>query len=129
MSATILVVDDDDATRGVIVRRLERSGYKVIQARGGEPALRRYHEAPVDLVLTDILMPDIDGLELIAALRRDFPTARVVSMSGAASVDVNDVLDEAQRLGVRGRLLKPFTSAQLINVVRSALEPGGVGAC
>ena len=122
MPPTILLVDDEDATRGVLARRLERAGFTVEQVGGGREALARYRQSPTDLVITDILMPDLGGLELIESLRREFPAVRIVGMSGAATIDVSDVLAEAARLGLKGQLIKPFTSTRLLEVVRSALD-------
>ena len=122
MPPTILLVDDEDATRGVLARRLERFGFAVEEVSGGREALARYRQAPADLVITDILMPDLGGLELIEMLRQEFPGVRIVGMSGASTIDVSDVLAEGARLGLRGQLIKPFTSTRLLEVVRAALD-------
>jgi two-component system, OmpR family, alkaline phosphatase synthesis response regulator PhoP len=68
-SSTILLVDDDEAVRKVLSFPLERDGYEVILAADGEEALRRFDEAPVDLVVLDIMLPKLDGLEVCKQLR------------------------------------------------------------
>jgi two-component system response regulator (stage 0 sporulation protein F) len=80
--ARILVVDDDQAIRLLLRAMLERQGHAVVEATNGNEGLRYYRAAPTDLVITDIQMPVMDGLQMIRALRDDFPTARVIAMSG-----------------------------------------------
>lgn len=80
--ARILVVDDDQAIRLLLRAMLERRGHAVVEAANGNEGLQYYRAAPTDLVITDIQMPVMDGLQMIQALRGDFPTAQVIAMSG-----------------------------------------------
>jgi len=83
--ARILVVDDDNAVRLLLRAMLERRGHSVVEAANGAEGLRCYRAAPTDLVITDIQMPVMDGLQMIKALRGDFPTAKIIAISGEKS--------------------------------------------
>jgi CheY-like chemotaxis protein len=83
--ACILVVDDDKAVRLLLRAMLERQGHSVVEAENGDEGLRYYRAAPTDLVITDIQMPVMDGLQMIKALRSDFPTAKIIAISGEKS--------------------------------------------
>jgi two-component system chemotaxis response regulator CheY len=80
--ARILVVDDDNAVRLLLRAVLERRGHLVVEAANGAEGLQYYWAAPTDLVITDIQMPVMDGLQMIKELRGDFPTAKIIAMSG-----------------------------------------------
>ena len=80
--ARILVVDDDNAVRLLLRSMLERRGHSVVEAENGAEGLQYYRAAPADLVITDIQMPVMDGLQMIKALRDDFPTAKIIAISG-----------------------------------------------
>jgi CheY-like chemotaxis protein len=80
--ARILVVDDDQAIRRLLRAMLERRGHAVVEARNGDEGLQYYRAAPMDLVITDIQMPVMDGLQMIKELRGDFPTVKVIAISG-----------------------------------------------
>ena len=83
--ARILLVDDDNAVRLLLRAVLERWGHSVVEAGNGAEGLRCYRAAPTDLVITDIQMPVMDGLQMIKELRGDFPTAKIIAMSGEKS--------------------------------------------
>ena len=80
--ARILVVDDDKVMRLLLRAMLERQGHSVVEAENGDEGLSYYRAAPTDLVITDIQMPVMDGLQMIKALRGDFPTAKIIAISG-----------------------------------------------
>ena len=109
----ILLVDDDDLSRGAIHKMLERLGYAVHSTNQASDALVRYKMEPADLVVTDLIMPDTDGLELIQGLRRIDPEARVLAISGGGRVDAEEYLSVARKFGAVEVLTKPFTSATL----------------
>ena len=109
----ILVVDDDDQVREILRKRLEKDGFEVGEASDAEAALNSYRDTPADVVITDIVMPGKGGQGLIRDLRREFPEARILAISGALDRDVPKLLAEADRLGALKTLPKPFTSEQL----------------
>lgn len=119
--AHILLIDDDDIFRDVLASALEGAGHVVRQAANGVEGLRRYHEQPADLVITDIVMPEKEGLDTIRDLHRDFPQARIIAMSGGLAHDPKLYLHMAEKFGAAAVLAKPFNLADLHKVVASAL--------
>jgi two-component system chemotaxis response regulator CheY len=117
----ILLVDDDDLSRGAVHKMLERSGYGVHSTGAGEEALAFYRREPTDLVITDLIMPDIDGLEIIQELRRINPAVRILAISGGGRVDAEEYLSVARKFGAVEVLSKPFTGQELKHAVETAL--------
>jgi len=117
--ATILVIDDQDAVRTLLRTVLERAGHEVTEAPNGRLGLAVYRERPADLVITDILMPEMNGLDLILELTRAFLNVKVIAISGAP--DTQNALDAAKLLGVRHTLHKPFSTDALLKIVQYEL--------
>lgn len=86
----ILVIDDEPQVRAMLRQMLEREGYEVVEAEEGEEGMRRYREQPVDLVITDILMPQKEGIETIRALRRTNPGVKIIAISGGGRMSKLD---------------------------------------
>src|SRR5258706_2470748 len=120
----ILLVDDDVLFRNVLCRALIYSGYDVFPAGNGREALAEYRLSPADLVLTDIVMPDKEGLETIGELRRLNPAAKIIAMSGGGLMNPKDYLLLARKMGVAATLQKPFTHEELLKTLESVLSPG-----
>ena len=118
--ATILVIDDDLGLRRSLCELLESEGHRTDSAGDGREGLERFGERPADLVVTDLMMPKADGLEVIRSLRRRFPGLLIVAITGENSASHR--LWEARRLGVDMTLRKPFHPAQLTQAVRLLLE-------
>jgi len=117
--ARILVVDDDKAVRLLLRAVLERRGHAVVEAADGDEGLRCYRAAPTDLVITDIQMPVMDGLQMIKALRGAFPTAKIIAISGEKGS-----LAAAQSLS-QGTFEKPLYMAEFLDAVQKfASAPG-----
>ena len=119
----ILLVDDDDLSRGAVQKMLERNGYTVYSTSSGREAIARYGNEKADLVITDLIMPETDGLEIIQELRRSDPTARILAISGGGRVEADEYLSVARKFGAVEVLQKPFTAQELNNAVQRALEP------
>ena len=117
----ILVIDDDDDFRSMLCTALAQAGYMVEEARNGQEGSQRQRMEPVDLVITDILMPEREGLETIQALRQEFPEIKIIAMSGG--VGPLNFLPLARKFGALRTLQKPFTLRQLYEVVREVLQP------
>jgi CheY-like chemotaxis protein len=112
--ATILVVDDAPVVRMAIRKVLELVAHKVIECGNGCDA--------ADLLITDILMPEVDGLELLAKFRRERPNVPVVAISGGGLIDSRTCLEMAESLGVAASLRKPFEAAELLGTVKRLLD-------
>ena len=118
----ILVIDDDDQIRALLRKALELSGHEVVEASNGKEGIRVYEEQPADLVITDILMPEKEGLECILELRRLDPAVRVIAISGGIRSNTMDVLEVAGRFGACRTFWKPFDLAKVVAAVREELE-------
>ncbi|MEI6392844.1 MAG: response regulator [Verrucomicrobiota bacterium] len=119
----ILLTDDDEPLRSVLRRSLERSGYEVREAGTGDAALRLLANAPADLIITDIVMPGMEGIEFILSLRKTHPGLPVIAMSGGGRIEANRYLEMARVCGVAKILPKPFDLEQLIAMVQELIAP------
>lgn len=115
----ILVIDDEAPIRMLLRTVLEKDGYEVREAADGRAGIALYRQAPADLVIADILMPELDGLDMIVELTREFLNVKVIAITGVHGEP--DLLDRARLLGARHTLYKPFSLEQLLKVVRYEL--------
>jgi CheY-like chemotaxis protein len=114
----ILVIDDEAAIRQLVRRILERAGHSVIEAPNGRKGISLLRERQVDLVITDILMPEVEGIETILEIRRQFPSTRILAISGGGSVKGTSIyLEAASKLGADAILPKPFRAYALRQLV------------
>jgi len=118
--ATILIIDDEEAVRALLRFALEAAGHEVTEAVNGHQGLERYRQRPTDLVIVDMLMPVMNGLNMLVDLTREFLDAKVIAISGA--VGEQNVLDVAKLLGARQTFQKPFSMPQLLRAVRYELD-------
>jgi CheY-like chemotaxis protein len=113
----ILLVDDDDLSRGTIHQMLERAGHQVTSTDRGSEALQMFEARRPDLVVTDLIMPDTDGLELIQALRKLEPMVKILAISGGGRVNANEYLNVARKFGALAVLAKPFSNQELKDAI------------
>ena len=118
--ATILIIDDEKIIRILLRSALEAEGYEVTEAANGRDGLELYRQRPTDLVITDIVMPELNGLDMLLELTREFLHAKVIAISGAG--EEKNVLDVAKLLGARQTFQKPFSIPHLLGAVRYELE-------
>jgi two-component system cell cycle sensor histidine kinase/response regulator CckA len=118
--ATILIIDDHHATRSMLSTALNHAGYTVIVAATGLDGLEQCQEHPIDLIITDILMPGTDGLTVIAILKRGRPNAKLIAMTGTR--DEKNFLDAAKVLGADAIIQKPVDLASLFDIVKQQLR-------
>jgi len=119
--ATILIVDDVEPVRRVLRWTLEEAGYAVVEAADGRAALRVLEDTPVDLVMLDIIMPEMEGIETIGVLRRTCPHLKVIAISGGGQISAESHLETAQALGAFRALRKPIDHDQLFDAIHAAL--------
>lgn len=124
LMAQILVIDDDALYRGTIRLILEDGGHRVMEAQDGTEGIATYKERPPDVVITDLLMPDMDGDEVIRAIKRWDRNARIIAISGSgAFYDVNHS-EAARKLGAAA-ILRKLDSAQLVLAEVARVLEGG----
>ncbi|HET9423885.1 MAG TPA: response regulator [Gemmatimonadaceae bacterium] len=119
----VLVVDDDTAVRSVIARMIRLDGHSVIEASNGVGGLRALDEQPVDLVVTDVVMPDMEGLEFLRRMRKRPQAPRVIAISGGGRAPAGNYLELALSLGADGVLAKPVSLEEIRSKIRQVMEP------
>lgn len=120
----ILVVDDDPQVRRGLSRALHQSGYEVVEAANGREAMAILRQDPPDLVITDINMPEMDGIEIINELRAAGTPVPVIAISGGGRLPKELLLGDASILGAVATLEKPFELAALLGTVDRLLTGG-----
>jgi YesN/AraC family two-component response regulator len=123
--ARILVIDDDATIRLSLKLALEDADHHVADAANGQEGLDRFRANPADLVITDIFMPEKEGMELIDEIKRDRPETKIIAISGGGRMNPDDYLTIARRLGADRTLLKPFDIELLLDTVDVLLQPDG----
>ncbi len=113
----VLIIDDEPATRGAMRALLEQAGFVVAEASGGEEGLRAFAQDGADVVLCDLFMPDMDGLQAIQEFRCRFPGVKVVAVSGGGLAGRVDMLAAARFMGADGVLHKPFDMAAAVTEI------------
>ena len=119
--ARILVIDDEVDLLKMLEKTLVSAGHEVVSATDGRNGMRACQAAPPDLVITDLYMPNQDGLDTIAELRIHFPEVRIIAMSGRTMA--NPMLNIARNLGAAAVLEKPFLPQLLLTTVEEVLRP------
>ena len=119
----ILIIDDETPIRSMVRLILERAGYTVREAQDGIEGIRVFRETPADLVITDLIMPNKDGIGMIIELKKDFPELKIIAMSGGGLNRPEGYLRGAQKLGAACTLSKPLNRNDLLRAVRDTLNP------
>ena len=119
--ARILVIDDDVQVRGAVRRILERAGHTVEDVGNGDAGLQAHRERPADLIITDIFMPERDGIETVRQLRRESPQVKIIVISGGDRTQTMDLRKDAELLGAARSLRKPFELSELVQAVGELL--------
>ncbi len=114
--ATILVIDDQEPIRSLLRIALEGAGHEVLEASNGRLGLELYRERSADLIITDIVMPEMNGLEMMLELTRNFLNVKVIAMSGG--LESEGPLNVAKLLGARQTFQKPLDMKALLSAVR-----------
>ncbi|HYD67834.1 response regulator [Azospirillum sp.] len=126
--AKVLVVEDSPAVRLAMVDVLEGLGHTVVETENGRIAIERLGEGPFDLVLTDVLMPEVDGIEVIKAVRRVYPDTKILAVSGGApNLPAGYALKMTEMFSADAVLYKPFLNEELRKTVANLLNGAGAG--
>ncbi len=121
-SARILVVDDEESIRTILRKILEGAGYDVMEAPDGKVALWLFKGRQADLIITDLIMPEKEGIETIMELKQDFPDVKIIAISGGGQGDGGQYLDIAKKMGANSTLAKPFEKEGLLKAVKDLLN-------
>ena len=122
----VLLIEDDASVRRIVRKMLERGRHDVTEAENGRIGLDRLSDSVFDLVITDIVMPEMDGIEMLIELRKHHPSQRVIAMSGGGRTGNMDLLGSAKKLGACAVLHKPFTSDVLTTAIAGAGAAVGI---
>ena len=117
---TILCIDDEESIQVLLKAALEEAGYRVLTAEHGKHGVRLLEHEAVDLIVVDIFMPEMDGLELIPLIRKTRPAIKMIAISGGSGL--KDYLDTAKKLGAHDTLKKPISLQELLNAVSAQLK-------
>ncbi len=117
----ILVIDDDADVRGSLSKILTRAGYEVVVAADGAAGIELQHKAPADVIITDIFMPGLDGLQTIRQLKKEGSGVRIIAVSGGDRTGTVDLKEHARLMGAFNVLAKPFEMDDVLAAVKEAL--------
>lgn len=118
----ILIIDDDEQIRVLLQQMMEWAGFEVAVAENGRVAMRLQQQQPADLVITDLIMPEQEGLETISRLRKDYKGIKIIAISGGGRIGPEAYLPAAQELGADRVFCKPFDVQEVVDAVRDLLK-------
>lgn len=117
----ILIIDDDEQIRIILKQLMEWAGYEVMAAENGKVAMDIQREKPADLVITDLIMPEQEGLETISRLRKEFKDIKIIAISGGGRIGPEAYLPAALELGADRVFTKPFEIETVLGAVKELL--------
>lgn len=117
----ILIIDDEVQIREMLGQMLSREGYDVVHAPDGKVGMNICRTQSIDLIITDIIMPEKDGIEMILELRHDFSHLKVIAISGGGRLGPDGYLEMAQKLGAHKTFFKPFNRREILDAVKELL--------
>jgi YesN/AraC family two-component response regulator len=120
--ALILIIDDEPQIRSMLKLMLERDGYEVSEAPDGIEGIRVYRQKPADLVITDLIMPNKDGIGMIIDLKKEFPNVKIIAMSGGGLNKPEGYLKGAKKLGAACTLTKPIDRDEMLRTIKDVLQ-------
>ncbi|MBC8181460.1 response regulator [candidate division KSB1 bacterium] len=118
----ILIIDDDDQLRDMLRTMIEKEGYKVKDAPDGEVGMKLQDENPFDLIITDIIMPNKEGIAVITDMKSAYPDIKIIAISGGGRIVPNDYLGIAEKLGADRTLSKPFERIKLLQAIKELIR-------
>ena len=118
----VLLIDDEEMVRKIVRKMLERSGHEVTVAENGRLGLEQLKTGTFDLVITDIIMPEMEGVETLMMVREQHPDVKVIAMSGGGRTGNIDFLSTAEKLGASAILRKPFSLGSLTAAIETTFS-------
>jgi CheY-like chemotaxis protein len=118
----VLVIDDEPQIRSMLRMMLERAGHEVEEAPDGIEGIRLYRNNPADLIISDLIMPNKDGIGMIIELKKEFPDVKIIAMSGGGLNKPEGYLEGAKKLGAQRTLTKPIDRDELLRTVSDTLK-------
>ena len=118
----ILIIDDEQQIRSMLRLMLEREGYEVVEAPDGIEGISAYRQKPADLIITDLIMPNKDGIGMIIELQKEFPDVKIIAMSGGGLNKPDGYLKGAKKLGAACTLTKPIDREKLLRAVKNVIK-------
>jgi len=120
--ALILIIDDEPQIRSMLKLMLERDGYEVAEAPDGIEGIRVFRQNPAELIITDLIMPNKDGIGLIIDLKKEFPNVKIIAMSGGGLNKPDGYLKGAKKLGAACTLTKPIDRDEMLRAIKDVLK-------
>ncbi len=117
----ILIIDDDEQILKLLCVAMERENFVVITAEDGRQGQRLFEQNPADLIITDLIMPEQEGMETIAILRQKYPQVKIIVISGGGQIGPEAYLPAALELGADRAFSKPFVVKELVDAVKDLL--------
>lgn len=114
----VLIIEDDEVIRNMIRELLLKAGYRVSVAENGVEGVKLFKQGTFELIITDIIMPEKEGIETIMEIKRHSPDVKIIAVSGGGRLQANDYLDMAEKLGANRVFSKPFQINDFIKAVK-----------
>ncbi len=119
--AHILIIDDESKVRLLLRKMFESRGYTVSEAADGNEGIALYRQKPADLIITDLIMPEKEGIETIIELKREYSDIKIIAMSGGGRLQHTGYLEVAKRLGAAFTFEKPIRREDLLQAVKQLI--------
>ena len=122
----ILIIDDEPHILMMLKKMMEKAGYDIDLASNGHEGMKLFQKSPSDLVITDIIMPEKEGLETIREMKRIQPELKIIAMSGGGKISAESYLETASIFGANRVIQKPFTQKEMVTAVNELMVAGSV---
>jgi len=120
----ILIIDDEPHILMMLKKMMEKAGYETDLAANGKEGMEIFQKSPSDLVITDIIMPEKEGLETIREMKRIHPELKIIAMSGGGKISAENYLETARIFGATRIIQKPFTQNDMVSAVKELMDSG-----
>ncbi len=118
---SVLIIEDDEYVQQMLKQTFERSGYEVATASNGRIGIQLFQGKPFDVVITDLIMPEMEGIETISKLRKDNPDVKIIAISGGGRNNSDDYLHLAEKIGATRTFAKPVDRNELLKAVKELI--------